>query len=93
VSKTKIPPILSQKHYDATSAFTPESLLREARRQKSLPTVAVPEICLLDPDGDIVRHLRGRGGVPTVIPAGPATTPNSTSFSTRGTNTVSWVAQ
>jgi uridine phosphorylase len=35
--------------------------LREARRQKSLPTVAVPEICLLDPDGDIVRHLRARG--------------------------------
>jgi uridine phosphorylase len=49
------------KHYDATSAFTPESLLREARRQKSLPAVTVPEICLLDPDGDIVRHLRAKG--------------------------------
>jgi uridine phosphorylase len=61
VSKAKTPPILLQKHNDATSAFTPESLLREARRQKSLPTVAVPEICVLDPDGDIVRHLRARG--------------------------------
>ncbi len=61
MSKAKTPPILSHKRYDATSAFTPESLLREARRQKSLPTVAVPEICVLDPDGDIVRHLRAAG--------------------------------
>ena len=61
MSRARTPPILLHKRYDATSAFTPESLLREARRQKSLPTVAVPEICLLDPDGDIVRHLRARG--------------------------------
>ena len=61
MSRAKAPPILLHKHYDATSAFTPESLLREARRQKNLPTVAVPEICLLDPDGDIVRHLRATG--------------------------------
>jgi uridine phosphorylase len=61
VSRARTPPILLHKHYEATSAFTPESLLREARRQKSLPTVAVPEICLLDPDGDIVRHLRAKG--------------------------------
>jgi len=61
VSRARTPPILLHKRYDTTSAFTPESLLREARRQKSLPTVAVPEICLLDPDGDIVRHLRARG--------------------------------
>lgn len=61
MSRSKAPPILLHKHYDATSAFTPESLLREARRQKSLPTVAVPEICILDPDGDILRHLRAAG--------------------------------
>ena len=61
MSRARTPPILLHKRYDTTSAFTPESLLREARRQKSLPTVAVPEICLLDPDGDIVRHLRARG--------------------------------
>jgi uridine phosphorylase len=61
VSETKIPPILSHKHYDAASAFTPESLLREARRQKDLAPAAVPEICVLDPDGDIVRHLRAAG--------------------------------
>ena len=55
------PPILSHKHFDAMSAFTPENLLREARRQKGLPVVAVPEICILDPDGDIVRYLRAAG--------------------------------
>jgi uridine phosphorylase len=61
MSDTKIPPILSHKHYDASSAFTPENLLREARRQKGLFTAAVPKICVLDPDGDIVRYLRAAG--------------------------------
>jgi uridine phosphorylase len=53
-----VPPILSDKHHDTPSAFTPESLLREARRQKGAGAVAVPKVCLLDPDGDIVRQLR-----------------------------------
>jgi uridine phosphorylase len=57
----KTPPILSHKHYKASSAFTPESLLREARRQKGVPIATLPEICILDPDGDIVRYLRDRG--------------------------------
>jgi uridine phosphorylase len=61
VSATKMPPILLHKRYEASSAFTPESLLREARRQKRLANIAVPDICILDPDGDIVRHLRGAG--------------------------------
>ena len=56
-----LPPILRNKHYDRPSAFTPESLLREARRQKQVPNISVPEICILDPDGDIVRHLRDAG--------------------------------
>ncbi|WP_312029692.1 methyltransferase domain-containing protein [Methylocystis sp. H62] len=60
-SEMKTPPILSHKHYDAPSAFTPESLLREARRQKGLSVAAVPQICVLDPDGDIVRRLRVAG--------------------------------
>lgn len=37
--------------------FTAENLLREARRQKSLERVQAPRICVLDPDGDIVRWL------------------------------------
>lgn len=51
-------PILDGKAYEAPSEFVPENLLREARRQKKLPLVPMPEICVLDPDGDIVRHLR-----------------------------------
>lgn len=52
-----IPPILRQKQYDQPSEFVPENLLREARRQKAIPVGQVPRICVLDPDGDIVRHL------------------------------------
>jgi uridine phosphorylase len=55
------PPILAEKHYAAPSAFTPESLLREARRQKATAAASVPDICLLDPDGDIVRRLKAEG--------------------------------
>ncbi len=58
MSQAKTPPILSHKHYEASSAFTPENLLRESRRQKRIDTASVPEICILDPDGDIVRYLR-----------------------------------
>ena len=61
VRTQETPPILSHKHYDAPSAFRPESLLREARRQKDLPSTPVPEICILDPDGDMVRYLRAAG--------------------------------
>jgi len=50
-------PILAHKDPGAPSLFTPENLLREARRQKGLPRGRVPEVCILDPDGDIVRHL------------------------------------
>jgi uridine phosphorylase len=54
-------PILAEKHYDQPSAFTPENLLREARRQKSMAAARVPAICTLDPDGDLVRRLKGSG--------------------------------
>jgi uridine phosphorylase len=50
-------PLLSHKVYHAPSVFTPDNLLREARRQNSIPAGAVPEICVLDPDGDIAQHL------------------------------------
>src|SRR6058998_3534458 len=53
------PPILSNKHYIEPSVFTAENLLREARRQKSLARAHAPRICVLDPDGDIVRWLVG----------------------------------
>ena len=50
-------PILNSKYYEAPSVFTPENLLREARRQKGLAIGTVPAICVLDPDGDLVDHL------------------------------------
>jgi uridine phosphorylase len=58
VKETITPPILLHKHYDAPSVFEPAALLREARRQKGLSAVDVPPVCILDPDGDIVRRLR-----------------------------------
>jgi len=54
-------PILACKHHDEPSVFTPEGLLREARRQKGLPPGTVPQVCILDPDGDIVRRLISDG--------------------------------
>ena len=54
-------PLLAAKSYAAESVFRPENLLREARRQKRLSDRPVPQVCLLDPDGDIVDHLAGTG--------------------------------
>jgi hypothetical protein len=51
------PPILAHKSHHAPSIFTPENLLREAHRQKEIEDGRVPEICILDPDGDIVQNL------------------------------------
>ncbi len=56
-----MPPILDNKNPSSPSVFAPSVLLREARRQKGLPVVDVPPLCILDPDGDIVRSLRGNG--------------------------------
>jgi uridine phosphorylase len=54
-------PILDHKLPAAASVFTPDALLREARRQKRLAPADVPAVCILDPDGDIVRSLRKSG--------------------------------
>jgi uridine phosphorylase len=53
-----MPSILDNKNTAAPSVFLPAALLREARRQKGLAAVDVPSVCILDPDGDIVRRLR-----------------------------------
>jgi uridine phosphorylase len=59
----EICPLRAGKDYGSASLFEPANLLREARRQKGLAEVPVPAVGLLDPDGDIVRHLveTGRG--------------------------------
>ena len=55
------PPILRGKEPAEPSAFTPEALLREARRQRGIDAEPVPKLCILDPDGDIVRYLVAAG--------------------------------
>ncbi len=54
-------PLFEAKAFDDSSVFTPEALLENARRQKDLSERSVPEICILDPDGDIVRQLTAAG--------------------------------
>lgn len=51
-----------RRDFDEQSVFVPENMLREARRQRRLLTDAVPSICVLDPDGDVLRLLRGDHG-------------------------------
>jgi hypothetical protein len=54
-------PILCKKFTSKPSVFTPVALLREARRQKRLGNTEAPPVCILDPDGDLMRQLRQRG--------------------------------
>jgi uridine phosphorylase len=56
-----MPPLLENKNPSAPSVFRPAALLREARRQKGLENIEVPAVCILDPDGDMVRRLRKEG--------------------------------
>ena len=57
----KIAPLLLPKRHHERSVFTAANLLREARRQRGLAEVAVPAVCILDPDGDLTRYLRANG--------------------------------
>jgi hypothetical protein len=52
-----MPPILDNKNTSSPSVFVPSALLREARRQKNITAMQVPSVCLLDPDGDLVRQI------------------------------------
>ena len=59
----RAPPVLARDDYAEPSVFQPDNLLREARRQRGLVDGRVPPVCLLDPDGDVVRYLRRQGRV------------------------------
>ena len=61
MTEHRSPPILMNKHHHEASDFVPENLLREARRQKGLDDGLVPEVCVLDPDGDIARQAKANG--------------------------------
>jgi uridine phosphorylase len=57
----RVPSPLARTDFAEPSIFAPENLLREARRQRRLPEGPLPDICLLDPDGDVVRFLQETG--------------------------------
>ena len=56
-----MPRLWERNDYQEPSVFAPASLLREARRQRNLAAGDVPAVCLLDPDGDIVRFVQATG--------------------------------
>jgi uridine phosphorylase len=60
-STTLAATFIERADFAEPSVFVPENLLREARRQHGLPPGRVPTVCLLDPDGDIVRYLVDSG--------------------------------
>ena len=55
-------PLLQRDDFSEASAFRPENMLREARRQKKLGASPVPAVIILDPDGDIVDHAVSEKG-------------------------------
>jgi uridine phosphorylase len=59
--KEGVAPILANKSPKSQSVFSPSALLREARRQKQLAMADVPPVCILDPDGDILRRVKSGG--------------------------------
>jgi uridine phosphorylase len=61
VDEDRRSPLADAKAYDEPSVFEPSALLNEARRQKGLPEEDVPDVCVLDPDGDLVRYLVDEG--------------------------------
>lgn len=56
-----VPTSLVRTDHAEPSVFQPEGLLREGRRQRDLDGGPVPTVCLLDPDGDVVRSLQQTG--------------------------------
>jgi uridine phosphorylase len=59
-------PLLRAKSHDQSSLFEPEKLVREARRQLGLPAGSIPPVVVLDPDGDLLRHVASTRGVAPV---------------------------
>jgi uridine phosphorylase len=52
-----VAPLTEAKQHAESSIFTASNLLRESRRQRGLADASVPEVCILDPDGDIARYV------------------------------------
>ena len=52
--------ILKHKNYNEESIFKPVNLLRESRRQNEINHGEIPDVCILDPDGDLVDYLKSK---------------------------------
>jgi uridine phosphorylase len=59
-SETSFAPLIDRTDHGEPSVFLPQSMLSVARRQKGLSAGSVPPVCVLDPDGDLVDHVRTR---------------------------------
>ena len=46
---------------DSPSAFTPEALMQEVRKERHLPSEPIPQICVLEFDGDLTDWLASTG--------------------------------
>jgi hypothetical protein len=42
---------------ETASAFTPESLVDAVKVSRRLPSISVPDVCVLEFDGDLTDHL------------------------------------
>ncbi len=51
-------PLIARQDHGHPSVFLPEIMLNEARKQKKLGDAPVPQVCLLDPDGDIATFVQ-----------------------------------
>jgi hypothetical protein len=52
---------LFQHDLDASSAFTPESLIEAVRAERGLPREPAPEVCSLEFDGDPTDWIAATG--------------------------------
>jgi uridine phosphorylase len=48
---------------ETASAFTPESLIDAVKVSRKLPSISVPDVCVLEFDGDLTDHLVQSGAV------------------------------
>ncbi len=60
VTKRRRLPLLNHP-LESESAFTPEALVGAVRKERRLPSAPVPEVCVLDFDGDVTDWMVGNG--------------------------------
>jgi len=56
-------PILDRDDPTAPSLLTPQAMLGLARARKGLSACRAPDVCVLDPDGDLEQFLQSRGSL------------------------------